>query len=200
MSSSQPSISPIGRLPTSPRNSFATGLLNGAKPSIAPRSEAASSAGRRSAAPVDAEKHDRGADRHDFGDRHPVDAVHEIDQVDEPDQSDEQAGALQPLRNLRDDVEVGGQRHQHRDGGQALQHQPRQRPAGRGYRRPRRRPRAAARQRSASEKVRTGAAGPRAAPIRRSRPRCSVAATTAMPPPCGVGSLCEERAFGRASA
>ena len=28
----------------------------------------------------------------------------------------------------------------------------------------------------------------------------SVAATTAMPPPCGVGSLCEERAFGRASA
>jgi hypothetical protein len=28
----------------------------------------------------------------------------------------------------------------------------------------------------------------------------SAAATTAMPPPCGVGSRCEERAFGRAKA
>ena len=28
----------------------------------------------------------------------------------------------------------------------------------------------------------------------------SAAATTAMPPPCGVGAVCEERAFGRASA
>ncbi len=28
----------------------------------------------------------------------------------------------------------------------------------------------------------------------------SAAATTAMPPPCGVGCLCEERAFGRAIA
>jgi hypothetical protein len=28
----------------------------------------------------------------------------------------------------------------------------------------------------------------------------SVAATTAMPPPCGVGSRCDERAFGRAMA
>src|ERR1700733_284513 len=27
-----------------------------------------------------------------------------------------------------------------------------------------------------------------------------VAATTAIPPPCGVGILCEERAFGRARA
>ena len=27
-----------------------------------------------------------------------------------------------------------------------------------------------------------------------------VAATTAMPPPCGVGAWCEERAFGSASA
>jgi hypothetical protein len=27
-----------------------------------------------------------------------------------------------------------------------------------------------------------------------------VAATTAMPPPCGVGSLCDERAFGSATA
>ena len=36
--SSQPSSKPIGRLPTSPRNILATGLLNGAKPSIAPHS------------------------------------------------------------------------------------------------------------------------------------------------------------------
>ena len=28
----------------------------------------------------------------------------------------------------------------------------------------------------------------------------SVATTTAMPPPCGVGRWCDERAFGRASA
>ena len=28
----------------------------------------------------------------------------------------------------------------------------------------------------------------------------NVAATTAMPPPCGVGIACEERAFGRAIA
>ena len=28
----------------------------------------------------------------------------------------------------------------------------------------------------------------------------SVAATTAMPPPCGVGVRCDERAFGLASA
>jgi hypothetical protein len=39
--------------------------------------------------------------------------------------------------------------------------------------------------------------GKRAAP---SHAAISVAATTAMPPPCGVGTLCEERAFGRAMA
>ena len=51
-SNSQPSRRPIGRLPTSPRNTFATGLLKGAKPRIAPSSAAATMEGTSAIIPV----------------------------------------------------------------------------------------------------------------------------------------------------
>jgi hypothetical protein len=49
---SQPSRRPIGRLPTSPKKSRATGLLNGAKPKIAPSSAAAKSVAGNSSSPA----------------------------------------------------------------------------------------------------------------------------------------------------
>src|SRR6185437_561575 len=52
MTSSQPSNKPIGRLPTSPRNNRATGLLKGAKPIIAPPSASAATVASRGSAPM----------------------------------------------------------------------------------------------------------------------------------------------------
>ena len=83
-SKSQPSKRPIGRLPTSPRNSRATGLLKGAKPSIAPSSAAATIAGNGAIVPQRPSSDDGTGHRHDFGNGHPVDAVHEIHEIDEP--------------------------------------------------------------------------------------------------------------------
>ena len=48
----------------------------------------------------------------------------------------------------------------------------------------------------------SGAAAEAAEADRHKAPQAAtmVAATTAMPPPCGVGTVCDERAFGLASA
>jgi hypothetical protein len=90
IASSQPNNSPIGKLPTLPRNNLATGRLNGAKPIIAPQSTTATKV-------ADAEPRPPGRTEpgHDFGDRHPVDAIHEVDEIDQPNAPNERQRAVQ---------------------------------------------------------------------------------------------------------
>ena len=64
-------------------------------------------------------------DRHDLGDHHPIDAVHEVHEIDEPDAADDHESALEPERQRRQDVQVGGQRAEHHADGNGLGDQPR---------------------------------------------------------------------------
>ena len=60
-----------------------------------------------------AEQDDCAGHRHDLGHGHPVDAVHEIDEIDEPHAAEEEAGALDPPGQARQDLPFGRQRRDH---------------------------------------------------------------------------------------
>ena len=139
----------------------------------------------------------RAGDRHHLGDRHPVQPVHEVDQIHKPEACQQKQAAFDPERAGRNDPQVR----------RARQKGPRRRPAPAAVSRgstgmdltSSAKPTAA--MNSVAPKTATGifiSAVP--AKAMTAPATSSVAAITAMPAPCGVGTRCEERAFGLASA
>ncbi len=186
----------MGSEPTSPRKSFATGLLKSANPMSAPqrRGGDASAGSRRESR--QAERREEGGDRHHLGDGDPIEPVHEVDEVHEPDAAKQQKRALDHERNrLGQDADLHCEEHGHDR--QHLEEKPRargQRPDVVDARRRDRAPRAAA------ATIANGTGDAPAHNERRRRDRRAWPPITAMPPPCGVGIRWLERAFGRASA
>jgi hypothetical protein len=73
----------MGRLPTSPRKSFATGRLKKAKPIVAPRgARLMTFLPWKNTQKADDGECRRDWDRLDNG--HPIEPVHEVHQIDEP--------------------------------------------------------------------------------------------------------------------
>ena len=140
-----------------------------------------------------------GGDRQHFRDGHPVDAVHEIHEVEKPDAGHEHERSLDPPRQCRNDRHVGRNGRDHRGDRDPLQEQARDhldRPdvVGRADERDqngRRKNRREFHQRQSHRAENSN----RSAPV-----TSNTAPITATPPPCGVGVVCDERAFGRASA
>ena len=143
----------------------------------------------------------RRAHRHQFRHGHPVDAVHEIDEVDEPHPGEKEACAFDPPRHLRQHLRLLRERRRAPADGDALHHQTGCR--GRGAHIV---DRADHRQqhgcRGHGQQLADVIVQDQRATTARPRPRRprSVATTTATPPPCGVGSRWDERAFGFAIA
>ena len=152
---------------------------------------------RRRGVAEPAEQGDGRGDRYGLGDRHQVQPIHEVDEIDEPEAREQRQRAFDPERTGRNDPEI----------------------VGRSDRRRRRPPAPAAASRGSTGIELTSSAKPTAA-MNSVAPNSAtgsmrsgvtalamiapatttVAPITAMPPPCGVGTRCDERAFGLASA
>ena len=141
---------------------------------------------------------ERGGDRNDFRHGHPVEAVHEIHEIDEPQAADDERKALDPPRQQGNDAQFGRQRQDHRRDGERLQQQPRRDDRSDGCRPCM--PTPAIRMTAANNVVSGTVPAAPAAQTNKAPPLTAiVAAMTAMPPPCGVGILCDERALGAPS-
>ena len=146
-----------------------------------------------------AEQHERGRDRRHLGDGDPIDPVHEVHEVHEPDPGDDRQSALEPKRHDARQQPAGAARSEHHDADrERLQHETQEPERADGCRRPLRPPRARASSRQRAPRLPRPAETPAAASA--ALATASVAAITAMPPPCGVGTVWLDRAFGRASA
>ena len=199
-SNSQPTRRPMGSEPTSPRKSFAHGLverarIRGARRTAPPRRPPPPGRQHARAAPSSRQE---GGDRHHFGDGHPVEPVHEVDEVHEPDpgRAAERARSSQRGTVIGEDPALDREQRPPTTASTCRSRRGRGRQAA-GCRRPRRRGRAPRRRPRRSTKGASGAPGrgkrrdgdeqvlPR-------RPRCRR--------PAGSASVWLERAFGRASA
>ena len=130
--------------------------------------------------------------RTNFGDSHPVDPVHEIDEVDEPQGGDEEHGALHGARGAMRSS-VGNATRTAMIAAACIKRRGVTGTVRKSSAMP-----TIARKTAAAKTSHAPATGPP-----RNATGCAVtivAVMTAMPPPCGVGMVCDERALGLAIA